>query len=203
MTFGSHALASGIKAAFDEIREPMVPAGRASRPPQHQRPIATGRLAMLWLLAAATGSIAVQMVMPRASMLMNDMVTGSIGHGSMEPMSREQAVALSRAVLLRLDDASRTGNYAVFRDMAAPSFQKMNSQADLERIFNWLKREGVVLAPAALIEERSLQPVVREKTDLVHIRGVVPEIPGGLGFDIFLQRTSGEWLVFGIAVYRG
>ena len=203
MTFGSHYVTHGIKAAFEEIREPLLSGARAPPPRPRSRPIVTGRLAMLWLLAAATGSGVVQIAMPRAGTMIGDMVTGSVDRPPAEIMARDEAVALSRLVLLRLDDANRSGNYAVFRDLAAPSFQKMNSTADLERIFSWLKQEGVVLAPAALLDDQSLQPVTREKNDLVHIRGVVPNIPRGLGFDLLLQRAAGEWLVFGIAVYRG
>ena len=39
------------------------------------------------------------------------------------PVSLEQALYLIRSTLLRLNDANRSGNYTVLRDLAAPDFQ--------------------------------------------------------------------------------
>ncbi len=50
------------------------------------------------------------------------------------PVSLEQALYLIRSTLLTLNDADRTGNYTVFRELAAPDFQATNSPADLRAI---------------------------------------------------------------------
>ncbi|XUJ36695.1 hypothetical protein ACQ5SK_19580 [Bradyrhizobium japonicum] len=47
------------------------------------------------------------------------------------PVSLEQALYLIRSTLLSLNDANRTGNYTVLRDLAAPDFQARNAAADL------------------------------------------------------------------------
>ena len=46
------------------------------------------------------------------------------------PVSVEQALYLIRSTLLTLNDANRSGNYTVLRDLAAPGFQARNSAAD-------------------------------------------------------------------------
>lgn len=160
-------------------------------------------LATSWMLAAIVGSVIVQIAPPLAHETIDQLTTGSIERLSPEPIDRKQAVALARAALLRLDDANRTGNYAVFCDMAAPDFKRINSPADLERIFAWLRNDGLALTSAAALEATSLQPTVLEKNGILHVRGALPGIPGGLGFDLLLQRAANEWLIFGIAVYRG
>jgi hypothetical protein len=51
------------------------------------------------------------------------------------PVSLEQALYLIRSTLLTLNDANRSGNYTVLRELAAPDFQVKNSAADLGVIF--------------------------------------------------------------------
>jgi hypothetical protein len=51
------------------------------------------------------------------------------------PVSVEQAFYLIRSTLLTLNDANRSGNYSVLRDLAAPDFQAKNSAADLADSF--------------------------------------------------------------------
>jgi hypothetical protein len=51
------------------------------------------------------------------------------------PISTEQALYLIRSTLLTLNDANRSGNYTVLRDLAAPDFQVRNTAADLSQIF--------------------------------------------------------------------
>jgi len=47
------------------------------------------------------------------------------------PVSIEQALYLIRSALMTLNDANRTGNYTVLRDLAAPGFQERNTAANL------------------------------------------------------------------------
>jgi hypothetical protein len=46
------------------------------------------------------------------------------------PVSVEQALYLIRSTLLTLNDANRSGNYTVLRDLATPDFQARNTAAD-------------------------------------------------------------------------
>ncbi|WP_370157515.1 hypothetical protein [Bradyrhizobium ottawaense] len=56
------------------------------------------------------------------------------------PVTLEQALYLIRSTLLTLNDANRTGNYTVLRDLAAPDFQARNTAADLALNFLDLRR---------------------------------------------------------------
>ena len=68
------------------------------------------------------------------------------------------AAQLTRATLMALHDANRTGNYAVLRGLAAPPFQETNSAADLERIFAGQREAGIDLSVAAVEEPQWSQP---------------------------------------------
>ena len=67
------------------------------------------------------------------------------------PVSTEQALYLIRSTLLTLNDANRSGNYTVLRDLAAPDFQARNTAADLSQIFSDLRRRNFDLYGAALL----------------------------------------------------
>jgi hypothetical protein len=54
----------------------------------------------------------------------------------------EQVLYLIRSTLLALNDANRSGNYSVLRDLAAPDFQAHNTSADLAQIFADLRRRN-------------------------------------------------------------
>src|SRR5262249_48828091 len=66
-------------------------------------------------------------------------------------VSVEQALYLIRSTLLTLNDANRSGNYTVLRDLAAPDFQGHNTAADLSQSFSDLRRRNFDLFGAALL----------------------------------------------------
>jgi len=57
---------------------------------------------------------------------------------------------LIRSTLLTLNDANRTGNYTVLRDLAAPDFQARNTAADLAVTFTDLRRRNFDLFAVAV-----------------------------------------------------
>ena len=65
-------------------------------------------------------------------------------------MSLEQALYLIRSTLLTLNDANRTGNYTVLRDLASPDFQARNTAADLSLSFADLRRRNFDMFSVAL-----------------------------------------------------
>ena len=65
------------------------------------------------------------------------------------PVTLEQALFLIRSTLLTLNDANRTGNYTVLRDLAAPDFQARNTAADLGLNFLDLRRRNFDLCGVA------------------------------------------------------
>lgn len=67
------------------------------------------------------------------------------------PVDLNQALYLIRSTLLTLNDANRSGNYTVLRDLSAPAFQAKNSAADLAHNFADLRKRRFDLFAAALL----------------------------------------------------
>ena len=122
--------------------------------------------------------------------------------GPGEVVAPATAVSLARCALLRLDDANRTGNYAVFRDAASPAFQSINTATGLGGIFGWLREQRISLAGAALLEPGDLGRPDMEPGGILHLRGTLAAEPEAVSFDLLFQKITGEWRLFGIAVYR-
>ncbi len=64
------------------------------------------------------------------------------------PVSLEQALYLIRSTLITLNDANRSGNYTVLRDLASPEFQGNNTAADLSQIFADLRKRTSISMPS-------------------------------------------------------
>ncbi len=79
---------------------------------------------------------------------------GTSSRGDATAAENEAPVFLARATLMTLHDANLTGNYGVFRALAAPDFQALNSTDALARIFSGLRRENVDLSVAAVAPPR-------------------------------------------------
>lgn len=116
------------------------------------------------------------------------------------PVSIEQALYLIRATLLTLNDANRSGNYTVLRDLAAPGFQAKHTAADLAQIFIDLRRRNFDLAAVALAgPQLSTAPYI-DPDKMLRLTGYFPTRPLQINFDLIFQNVGGHWRLFGISV---
>lgn len=116
------------------------------------------------------------------------------------PVSVEQAFYLIRSTLLTLNDANRSGNYSVLRDLAAPDFQARNSAADLADSFADLRRRKFDLFAAALIAPELTAAPALDAKGMLRLTGHFPTRPQQIDFDLLFQNVGGQWRLFGIAV---
>jgi hypothetical protein len=116
------------------------------------------------------------------------------------PVSIEQALYLIRSTLLTLNDANRSGNYSVMRDLAAPDFQARNTAADLAQIFSDLRRRNFDLYGAALLAPQLTAAPVLDADKRLHLTGFFPTRPQQINFDLSFQVAGGQWRLFGIAI---
>jgi hypothetical protein len=117
-----------------------------------------------------------------------------------QPTSVEQTLYLIRSSLLTLNDANRSGNYTVLRDLAAPDFQARNSAADLAQIFASLRRRNFDLFAAAVIAPQLTAAPVRDANGRLRLTGYFPTRPLQINFDLMFQVVGGQWRLLGIAV---
>lgn len=111
-----------------------------------------------------------------------------------------QAIYLIRSTLMTLNDANRSGNYTVLRDLAAPDFATRNSPADLSVIFTDLRRRRVDLFAVAMINPVMDQPIALDKNGRLHLAGHFPTNPLQIKFDLLYQNTGGQWKLYGVSV---
>jgi hypothetical protein len=116
------------------------------------------------------------------------------------PVSLEQALYLIRSTLLSLNDANRTGNYTVLRDLAAPDFQGTNTAADLAQNFSDLRRRKFDLFTVALAAPQLTAPPALDDHGMLRLTGFFPTRPAQINFDLLFQNTGGQWRLFGISV---
>lgn len=112
----------------------------------------------------------------------------------------DQALYLIRSTLLTLNDANRSGNYSVLRDLAAPDFQTNNSAADLALIFTDLRqRRFDLFAAAVAVPQMSAAPALDAQGRL-RLTGYFPTNPLRIEFDLLYQKVGERWRLFGIAI---
>ncbi len=115
------------------------------------------------------------------------------------PVHLEQALYLIRSTLLTLNDANRSGNYTVLRDLASPSFQAKNSAADLAAIFADLRQRNFDLFAVAIAAPQLAAPPSRDG-NLLRLTGFFPTRPLQINFDLLFEDVAGKWMLFGISV---
>ena len=116
------------------------------------------------------------------------------------PIGLEQSLYLIRSTLLTLNDANRSGNYTVMRDLAAPSFQAKNSAADLALIFSDLRQRKFDLFAAALIAPQLAAAPAIETNGMLRLKGLFPTRPLQIDFDLAFENVGGQWRLFAISV---
>jgi hypothetical protein len=118
-------------------------------------------------------------------------------------IDRNGVIILIRSSLIALDQANKTGNYTVLRDLGAPNFQATNTAARLGDIFAGLRRDKVDLSGvAALDPQLTLLPQI-EANGLMHMTGFFPSVPAQVKFELAYAPVDGQWKLFGISVGLG
>ena len=117
-------------------------------------------------------------------------------------IDRNGVIMLIRSSLLALDQANKTGNYTVLRDIGAPGFQS-NTAAKLGDIFAKLRNDNLDLSGIAVIDPQlSLLPQI-EASGLMHMTGFFPSVPAQVNFELMFAPVNGQWRLFGISVSIG
>ena len=117
-------------------------------------------------------------------------------------IDRNGVLILIRSTLLAVDQANKTGNYTVLRDIGAPGFQS-NSAARLGEIFAKLRNDNLDLSGVAVIDPQlNLLPQI-EANGLMHMAGFFPSVPNQVNFDLLFAPVNGQWRLFGISVSIG
>jgi hypothetical protein len=117
-------------------------------------------------------------------------------------IDRNGVLILVRSALIALDQANKTGNYTVLRDLGAPAFQA-NSAARLGEIFAGLRRDALDLSGVAVLDPQlTLLPQI-DAEGMMRMTGFFPSAPAQINFDLVCAPVNGQWRLFAITVGLG
>ena len=117
-------------------------------------------------------------------------------------IDRNGVLILIRSALLALDQANKTGNYTVLRDLGSPDFQA-NSAARLAEIFAQERHDNIDLSGVAVIDPQlTLLPQI-EGNGMLHMAGFFPSVPTQVNFELAYAPVGGRWRLFALSVSFG
>jgi hypothetical protein len=117
-------------------------------------------------------------------------------------VDRNGVLILIRSTILALDQANKTGNYTVLRDLCAPGFQA-NTAARLAEIFAAQRRDNLDLSGVAVIDPQLTVLPQIESNGMMRMAGFFPSVPQQVNFEMLFAPVSGQWKLFGISVNVG
>jgi hypothetical protein len=109
-------------------------------------------------------------------------------------------ITLIRSVVLSLNQANATGDYAVLRETAATGFRDANSLDKLAATFAALRGRQLDLSPVAVIAPRLFKKAAIDGNGYLRLTGYFPSHPEQVNFDLAFKYEDGEWRLFGIGL---
>ena len=118
-------------------------------------------------------------------------------------IDRNGVLILIRSTLLAVDQANRTGNYTVLRDLGAPGFQAANTATRLGEIFAGLRNQNLDLSGVAVLDPQlTVLPTVGAN-GMMRMAGFFPSVPMQINFELLYAPVDGRWRLFGIGLNLG
>jgi hypothetical protein len=112
----------------------------------------------------------------------------------------DRILLLIRTALLSLNDALRTGNFTVLRDIGAPAFREANTPARLSQAFSGLAAQGIDLSAVAVMAPQLTEVPKLDERSMLHVKGIFPGQPLQINFETIHAVVAGRWRLFGLSV---
>ena len=117
-------------------------------------------------------------------------------------IDRNGVLILIRSTLLALDQANKTGNYTVLRDLGSPGFQT-NTAARLAEIFASQRKDNIDLSGVVVLEPQLVLLPQIEANGMMHMAGFFPSVPTQVNFEMAFAPVDRQWRLFGLSVSFG
>ena len=118
-------------------------------------------------------------------------------------IDRNGVLILIRSTLLALDDANKTGNYSVLRDLGAPGFLLNNTDARLDEIFAAVRKANLDLSGVAVLEPQLTVLPEIEANGMMRMAGFFPSAPAQINFELLYAPVNRQWRIMGISLSLG
>jgi len=109
-------------------------------------------------------------------------------------------LALVRNALLAVDQANKSGNYTVLRDIAGPDFRDNNDAARLAQIFGSLRAQKIDMLAVSVIEPQYKEPPRLTAKRMLYVAGRFTIRPRSVNFELLFEVVRGEWRIYGISI---
>jgi hypothetical protein len=114
-------------------------------------------------------------------------------------IDRNGVLILIRSSLLALDQANKTGNYTVLRDLGAPGFQA-NTAARLAELFAPQRQSNLDLSGVAALDPQLTMLPQIDANGMLRMAGFFPSVPTQIKFELMYAPVAGQWRLFGLSV---
>lgn len=109
------------------------------------------------------------------------------------------ALKLVWSTMAAVDQANKTGNYSVLRDLGSRNFQGSNNAATLGGTFAVFRDRRIDLSNTLLVPPTYEIPPTVVQPGVLRMRGRFNMRPVAIGFDLLYQWEQG-WRLFGISL---
>lgn len=104
------------------------------------------------------------------------------------------------STMIAVDQANKSGNYSVLRDLAAPGFQASNDPARLTQIFAGLRSTNIDLSNTLLLAPTYTARPTMVQADVLRMQGYFGLRPASVRFELIFQWIAGRWRLFGVSI---
>jgi hypothetical protein len=107
---------------------------------------------------------------------------------------------LIRSMVIAVNQANKTGNYTVLRDLGSPRFRKSNSPEQLATIFEAQRKSNFDFSPILFFTPKLIRPVALTDDGMLRVTGFFDTRPQRVAFDFLFEDVMGEWQPYGINI---
>jgi hypothetical protein len=118
------------------------------------------------------------------------------------PPDQLTVLKLLWSTMLAVDEANRTGNYSVLRDLGSQGFQNNNNAASLANVFARLRQDRVDLSNTLLVAPTFAPAPTMVQPGVLRMRGGFNLRPVPILFDLIFQWSNG-WRLEGVTIQAG
>ncbi len=111
----------------------------------------------------------------------------------------EVLLRLIRTTLVALDQANKTNNYTVLREIGGPSLQRFMS-AQLGELFADLRTKGIDLSPTVVVTPQMFAAPAILSNGMLRLSGYFPTQPMQINFDLLFEEANSSWKLAGLRV---
>lgn len=104
-----------------------------------------------------------------------------------------------KSTVVAVNQANKTNNYTVLRDLGSPRFKEANSAKKLGEIFAPLRKSKFDLSPVLFFTPQMMQlPAIED--GMLRLTGYFDTVPQRVSFDFLFEDVGGEWLIYGVNI---